>query len=227
MGMGCFGKRHSNNSSTPAAAGTNTRPLPQQPTTTSTPATRQLQDIARRSNIADSKTTKRTMMNQPAGERPSDESSSSMKPMLQNTEDVDKTTTVAPAVTHEVIKPQVHEIVETKVHRDIHTHEVHRTVQPVYDVEVLPPKHYVPGPPGPNGEETLIQVPENKLPECTGTNQNWHIAQGRGESCSSASLQHNERGLKRTDATAATQQSPTASTTSATSQPPPKSMLDV
>lgn len=60
------------------------------------------------------------------------------------------------AVTHEVIKPQVTEIVQEQIHREIHTHDVYHRIQPILDVEVLPPKHYIPGPDG----KTLIEVSE-------------------------------------------------------------------
>lgn len=181
--MGCFGKRHSKSGVDNAAISSSAAPPRPQP---STPATRQLQDIARKSNI-DNISRNRAMKSSDTTNKPpaGGGASSSTHSMLQDTEDFVKTTTVAPAVTHEIIKPTVHEIVETEVHRDIHTHEVHRTIQPVYDVEILPPKHFVPA--GPNGE--LVEVSEDQLPACTGRNQRWHVVESSpaaGSTCSPA-----------------------------------------
>ncbi|KAK4169079.1 hypothetical protein QBC43DRAFT_284337 [Cladorrhinum sp. PSN259] len=85
----------------------------------------------------------------------------------------DKTTATAPAVTHEVVKPKVHEVLHEQIERDIHEHHVVQKIQPVIDVEVLPARHYVPGPDG-----RLAEVAEKDLPECTGENQNWHVGEG-------------------------------------------------
>jgi hypothetical protein len=48
---------------------------------------------------------------------------------------------VAPAVTHEVIKPHQHEEINTAVDKEVHQDHYHRTVQPVKDREVLPETH--------------------------------------------------------------------------------------
>jgi hypothetical protein len=48
---------------------------------------------------------------------------------------------VAPAVTHEVIKPHQHEEINTAVDKEVHQDHYHRTVQPVQDREVLPETH--------------------------------------------------------------------------------------
>ncbi|KAK0752979.1 hypothetical protein B0T18DRAFT_395740 [Schizothecium vesticola] len=57
-------------------------------------------------------------------------------------EDVDKTTTHSPVI-QERITPQVHEIQHQQIHREIHTHDVIHTIQPIRQIEVLPAKHYV------------------------------------------------------------------------------------
>jgi len=49
--------------------------------------------------------------------------------------------TVAPAVTHEVIKPREHEEVNTVVDKEVHQDHYHQTIQPVQDREVLPEQH--------------------------------------------------------------------------------------
>ncbi|KAI8962149.1 hypothetical protein F5Y11DRAFT_366148 [Daldinia sp. FL1419] len=74
-------------------------------------------------------------------------------------------------VTHETIRPHVHEILEEQIHREIHNHDVYHRIQPVYEVEILPARHFIPGPDG-----GLIEVPEDSIPECTGMNQKWHVS---------------------------------------------------
>ncbi|KAF3067247.1 hypothetical protein GL218_08460 [Daldinia childiae] len=90
---------------------------------------------------------------------------------LKDTVDTDETITYAPAVTHEIIQPQVHEILEEQIYREIHNHDVYHRIQPVYEVEILPARHFVPGPNG-----GLVEVPEDSIPECTGENQKWHVS---------------------------------------------------
>lgn len=48
---------------------------------------------------------------------------------------------VAPAVTHETIKPHKHEEINTAIDKEVHQDHYHRTVQPVKDREVLPEQH--------------------------------------------------------------------------------------
>ncbi|KAI0845944.1 hypothetical protein F5Y00DRAFT_272608 [Daldinia vernicosa] len=90
---------------------------------------------------------------------------------LRDTVDTDETVTYAPAVTHETIRPQAHEILEEQIYRDIHNHDVYHRIQPVYEVEILPARHFVPGPDG-----GLVEVPQGSIPECTGVNQKWHVS---------------------------------------------------
>ncbi|KAJ9129546.1 hypothetical protein NKR19_g10321 [Coniochaeta hoffmannii] len=77
---------------------------------------------------------------------------------LHNTEDVDQTTNYARPVTKEIVKPVVHEQVEEHITREIHAHDVYHKILPVRDVEVLPARHWVPGPDG-----RLIQVDEKDV----------------------------------------------------------------
>ncbi|KAF2472057.1 uncharacterized protein BDR25DRAFT_313262 [Lindgomyces ingoldianus] len=60
------------------------------------------------------------------------------------------------AVTHEVVKPTARHTREERIQREIHNHEVYERIQPVYDIEVLPPRHFVPDSNG----EGLIEVLE-------------------------------------------------------------------
>ncbi|KAI2617205.1 hypothetical protein GGS26DRAFT_603258 [Hypomontagnella submonticulosa] len=92
---------------------------------------------------------------------------------LTKTVDTDQTTTYAPAVTHEIVRPQVHEIIEEQIYREIHNHDVYHRIQPVYDIEVLPARHLVPGDDG-----RLVEVSEDKLPDCTGEKQKWYMGKG-------------------------------------------------
>jgi len=48
---------------------------------------------------------------------------------------------VAPAVTHETIKPHQHEEINTAVDKEVHQDHYHRTVQPIQDREILPEQH--------------------------------------------------------------------------------------
>ncbi|KAF1996841.1 hypothetical protein P154DRAFT_304574 [Amniculicola lignicola CBS 123094] len=91
---------------------------------------------------------------------------------LENSEDADLHTRVAPAVTHETIKPVEHEITTEVIYREIHNHDVYHLIQPVYETEILPTRHYIPDPQNPS---QLIEVPESSLPDCTGGHQRWQI----------------------------------------------------
>ncbi|KAL1599598.1 hypothetical protein SLS60_007401 [Paraconiothyrium brasiliense] len=99
---------------------------------------------------------------------------------LRDTEDADKETRWASAVTHEVVKPHEHEIVEERIYRDIHNHEVYHYIQPVYETEILPARHWVY-----NANNELVEVSADELPECTGAKQRWAIVRGDPENPSS------------------------------------------
>jgi len=90
---------------------------------------------------------------------------------LSNTVDEDKEVKFAPAVTHEVVKPHEHEIVQHKIYREIHNYEYYHYLQPVYDLQVLPPRHWIPNPNG----EGLIEISVDDLPSRTGNNRRWKI----------------------------------------------------
>jgi len=92
---------------------------------------------------------------------------------LRNTVDTDKDVRWAPAVTHEVIKPHEHEIIQHKIFREIHNYEYHHHIQPIYDLQVLPPRHFIPDPSG----DGLIEVSANQIPNYTGANRRWEIVQ--------------------------------------------------
>jgi hypothetical protein len=83
----------------------------------------------------------------------------------------------AAAVTHEVVKPHEHEIVQHKIFREIHNYEYYHHIQPVYDIEVLPPRHWIPNPNG----EGLIEISADELPSRTGNNRRWKIVQEQEE----------------------------------------------
>ncbi|KAK0670139.1 hypothetical protein QBC41DRAFT_364271 [Cercophora samala] len=101
------------------------------------------------------------------------ENGSAKRVKTTSTEDVDTETTVVAPVVQEVVKPHVHEIRQEEIHREIHVHTNHTIIQPVYDLEALPPRHFVPDETG-----KLVEVNESDLPACTGQNAQWHIAAG-------------------------------------------------
>ncbi|KAI9717144.1 MAG: hypothetical protein M1812_004892 [Candelaria pacifica] len=74
---------------------------------------------------------------------------------------------IAPAVTHELVTQEVHHIREEVVTREVHYHDVYHRVQPVIDIEVLPPKHYVQA-----NDGRLIEVSPDELP---GRQKIWDI----------------------------------------------------
>ncbi|KAI4912578.1 hypothetical protein J4E90_005983 [Alternaria incomplexa] len=92
---------------------------------------------------------------------------------LNNTVDTDRDTTVAPAVTHEIIKPHEHEVIQQQIHREIHNYTYYHRLQPVLQTEVLPPRHFIPNPDG----EGLIEISADELPNRTGKNRWWDIVQ--------------------------------------------------
>ncbi|KAJ4296721.1 hypothetical protein N0V90_006769 [Kalmusia sp. IMI 367209] len=97
---------------------------------------------------------------------------------LRDTEDSDKKTRWAPgkSVTHEVVKPTEHEIIEERIYREVHDYEVYHYIQPVYETEILPARHFVY-----NSNNELVEVPASQLPKRTGTSQRWCIVRGDEE----------------------------------------------
>ncbi|EME84017.1 uncharacterized protein MYCFIDRAFT_195189 [Pseudocercospora fijiensis CIRAD86] len=65
---------------------------------------------------------------------------------LTNTEDTRQYTSYTPAVTHNTTIVNTHEILHQPITREIHNHDVFHRVLPILQVEVLPPRHYVPHP---------------------------------------------------------------------------------
>lgn len=76
-------------------------------------------------------------------------------------------------VIHETVKPHEHEIIEERIYREIHNHEVYHYVQPVYQTEILPARHWIH-----NAKGELVEVSAEQLPECTGAAQRWAIVRG-------------------------------------------------
>lgn len=86
-----------------------------------------------------------------------------------NTYDTEVIEKVAPAVTHETVQKKTHHIREEVVTREIHTHDVFHRIQPVIDVEVLPPRHFLPVEGG-----GLVEIGADEVP---GRGNNWVIAE--------------------------------------------------
>ena len=61
---------------------------------------------------------------------------------------------------HEKVIPKVHTITEERIDREIHTHDVFHRIQPIVDVQVLPPKHFVQTPDG----KGLVEIPASAIP---------------------------------------------------------------
>ena len=73
------------------------------------------------------------------------------------------------AVVHETVVPTVHHVREEKIVREIHTHDVYHRILPVIDVEVLPPRHFVP-----DGRGGLREVSADDIPGRVG---HWGIVE--------------------------------------------------
>ncbi|KAK6864020.1 hypothetical protein PG990_006540 [Apiospora arundinis] len=89
---------------------------------------------------------------------------------LTNTVDCDRITTHRPAVTHEHVRPQVREVREERIHRDIHNYDIYPQIQPIYELEILPARHFIE-----DADGNRTEVAESDLPCCTGGNQRWRI----------------------------------------------------
>ena len=70
---------------------------------------------------------------------------------------------------HEKVQRAVHHVREEIVTREIHTHDVYHRIQPIVDVEVLPPRHFLPVEGG-----GLVEVSAQEVP---GRGSNWVIAE--------------------------------------------------
>ena len=73
------------------------------------------------------------------------------------------------AVIHENVTQDVHHIREEVITREIHTHDNYHRILPIVDVEVLPPRHFLPVEGG-----GLVEVSASEVP---GRGQNWVIAE--------------------------------------------------
>ncbi|KAI9884231.1 MAG: hypothetical protein M1823_003980 [Watsoniomyces obsoletus] len=76
--------------------------------------------------------------------------------------------TVAAAI-HERVISEVHHVREERIEREIHTHDVIHRIQPIIDIEVLPPRHFVPTEQG-----TLKEVSADEIPARRG---HWGIVE--------------------------------------------------
>ncbi|KAL9124795.1 MAG: hypothetical protein Q9217_005914 [Psora testacea] len=75
----------------------------------------------------------------------------------------------APAIVHETVHRDVHHAREELITREIHNHDVFHRMLPVVDVEVLPPRHFLPVEGG-----GLVEVGAQEVP---GRGNNWVIAE--------------------------------------------------
>ncbi|MCJ1249773.1 hypothetical protein MMC30_006999 [Trapelia coarctata] len=86
-----------------------------------------------------------------------------------NTVDTTVTEKIAPAVVHETVNKEVHHIRQEVITREIHNHDYYHRILPVIDVEVLPPRHFLPVEGG-----GLVEINADEIP---GRGKNWVIAE--------------------------------------------------
>ncbi|KAL9594101.1 MAG: hypothetical protein Q9219_007216 [cf. Caloplaca sp. 3 TL-2023] len=86
-----------------------------------------------------------------------------------NTYDTAVIEKVAPAVVHERIHQDTHYVREEVITREVHNHDVYHRILPVIDVEVLPPRHFLPVEGG-----GLVEISGKEVP---GRGNNWVIAE--------------------------------------------------
>ena len=72
-------------------------------------------------------------------------------------------------MTHETVHQKIHHVHEEKITRDIHEHDVYHRILPITDVEVLPPRHFLPVEGG-----GLVEIGANEIP---GRGNHWVIAE--------------------------------------------------
>lgn len=70
---------------------------------------------------------------------------------------------------HETVHKDICHIREEVITREIHNHDVYHRILPVIDVEVLPPRHFLPVEGG-----GLVEISASEVP---GRGQNWVIAE--------------------------------------------------
>ncbi|KAL8913802.1 MAG: hypothetical protein Q9171_001405 [Xanthocarpia ochracea] len=86
-----------------------------------------------------------------------------------NTYDTEVVEKIAPAVVHETVREDVHHIREERITKEIHTHDVYHRILPIIDVEVLPPRHFLPVEGG-----GLVEISGKEVP---GRGNNWVVAE--------------------------------------------------
>ncbi|KAI4168083.1 MAG: hypothetical protein LQ343_006682 [Gyalolechia ehrenbergii] len=86
-----------------------------------------------------------------------------------NTYDTQVVEKVASAVVHERVHQDVHHIREEVITKEIHEHDVYHRILPIIDVEVLPPRHFLPVEGG-----GLVEISGKEVP---GRGNNWVIAE--------------------------------------------------
>ncbi|KAL9046631.1 MAG: hypothetical protein Q9214_000583, partial [Letrouitia sp. 1 TL-2023] len=83
--------------------------------------------------------------------------------------DTEVVESMAPAVVHETVYRDVHQVREEVITRETHNHDVYHRILPVIDVEVLPPRHFLPVEGG-----GLVEISGKEVP---GRGNNWVIAE--------------------------------------------------
>lgn len=63
------------------------------------------------------------------------------------------------AVVHETVHRDIHHVREERITRDIHNYDVYHRMLPIVDVEVLPPRHFLPVEGGGLVEISASEVP--------------------------------------------------------------------
>lgn len=73
------------------------------------------------------------------------------------------------AVVHETVHDNVHYVREEQITKEIHNHDVYHRILPIIDVEVLPPRHFLPVEGG-----GLVEISGKEVP---GRGNNWVVAE--------------------------------------------------
>lgn len=73
------------------------------------------------------------------------------------------------ALIHETVHPEVHYIREERITREIHNHDIYHRILPIIDVEVLPPRHFLPVEGG-----GLVEISADEVP---GRGKHWVVAE--------------------------------------------------
>lgn len=73
------------------------------------------------------------------------------------------------AVVHETVNKDIHHVRQEVITREVHNHDVYHRILPIIDVEVLPPRHFLPVEGG-----GLVEISADEVP---GRGNNWVIAE--------------------------------------------------